>query len=316
MNAKTNTKDIHSTLNPSPFHIDDNMFIICENRNKNCTQKEIDSLISKEILNHIDLEIMRLLCRYGFVNSYNIGFALSYTLLPQYRKKSYQRNLQKMVRAGILLKYSIRTGDSLEDAYISPMHFYALSAGAQDYIAPHVDTPFPRKLVLSKYDIMDCLTASQLLIHFLKDYGNNCSVSARCLKRGKNRLGIIFDGMIQFNGHENCFNHPTQIVLFSVRDNIESFTRLYDRILNLEKILKEKYPKYDSFLVIIVESIASIRSISDFMVNDETLDSRLHHYYTVDTLLHTDPLLQSLFNVTFDTKKNISILNRVELHLQ
>lgn len=309
-----NKDDLHYTLHPSPFHMEDDWFIFCENTNKNCTQKEIDALIAKGIISHIDLEIMRLICRYGFINTYNIGYALSYTLIPAYRKSSYQRNIQKMVRAGILLKYSIRIGNTSVSTFASPMHFYALSAGAQTYISPHVDSPFSRKWALSPYDIMNCLSVSQLLIHFLKDYGSNCLVSTRCSEHSKRNNTIMLDGVIRFNKETCHFKSPTQLALISVRDTIELYSNAPDRIIDTANILKENYPKFDLIIVIIAESLSSVRNISQIMQSQEGLSDMIcPYYYTTDTLLHTDPLFESLFTLLIDSNSNLSIINRIQL---
>lgn len=307
------TNIINAQLHPSPFHLDDDWCIICENRNKNCTQKEIDVLIAKDIINHIDLEIMRLLCYFGFINTYNIGYALSYILSPAYKKSSYQRNIQKLVRAGILLKYSIRAGDTLDDAFVSSMHFYSLSAGAQAFIRPHVDIVFSRKLVISAQDIVDSLAVSQLLIHFLKDHGNVCTVSTRLRIHGKGNHSVILDGLIQFST-PNYFRAPTQLALIRINNNIESFSHAADRLLATAHILKEKYSKFDLIIVIIAESVSSIKAIAKFILSEvETGSFTFPYYYTADTLLHTDPLFKSLFKVTFDSKDNVSVINRIQL---
>lgn len=310
---ETNTNELSLKLQSSPFHLEEDWFIICENKNKNCSQKEIDVLIAKEIINYIDLEIMRLLCRFGFINTYNIGYALSYTLPSGYKKSSYQRNIQKMVRAGILLKYSIRTGNTVDDAYASPMRFYALSAGARAYIEPHIDIPFSNKLVLSAYDIINCLAVSQLLIHFLKDHGSDYIVSCRTIIKCKGYKSIILDGLIQFN-KPTYFSVPTQIALISIRDSAESYAHASDRLMDTFHVFKEKYSKSDLIIIIITESVSSIKAITEVIMLDERMDGVVcPYYYTTDSLLHTDPLFESLFAVTFESKDNVVVIKRIHL---
>ena len=43
-----NTNELSLKLQSSPFHLEEDWFIICGNRNKNCSQKEIDVLIARD----------------------------------------------------------------------------------------------------------------------------------------------------------------------------------------------------------------------------------------------------------------------------
>ena len=61
----------------SPFHFQEGYQIQIENRNKNCSHTEIDTLALKGLLNSVDFEILKLLGTYCYVNTHNLNSALT-----------------------------------------------------------------------------------------------------------------------------------------------------------------------------------------------------------------------------------------------
>ena len=302
------TLSVHS----SPFHLEKDWKLFCENKNKNCSQKEVDILIAKEILNTIDLEIMRILAEYGYVNTYNITYALSARLPDSYKKDSYQRNFRKMVRAGILLKYCIHTNDSPTAPYATPLRIYCLSPGAHAYMAPHISVPFPKRLVLSQTCILDCLAVSQLLIRFLDTYSGQCTAQPFIYRRIGSQRNIIFDGIIRFNPVAKMSQRPLQIILISIRDSSNIFTKYASHVTAAQRVAAIDAKKYRTIIVIVTESLNLIRILVKHLpssTDDKSFYSPV--YFTFDSLLCTDTLFTSLFTAASDDNGNASTLERI-----
>ena len=83
---KQSNLDIQVFMKPSPFHFQEGYQIRVENKNKNCSHYEIDTLTLKGLLNPIDFEILKLLGTYCYVNTHNLSFALNQILPENYRK--------------------------------------------------------------------------------------------------------------------------------------------------------------------------------------------------------------------------------------
>lgn len=175
----------------SPFHFQEGYQIQIENRNKNCSHTEIDTLALKGLLNSVDFEILKLLGTYCYVNTHNLNYALNHTLPENYRKQDYKRNLKKLSDAGILLKHSIcmqTDGEGSARQIVSPLRFYSLSPGARSYISSLMEVPYISNQTLPAYRIIELMAAAQLLIRFQASYRNSVKRSFLiCI----NRLALI-----------------------------------------------------------------------------------------------------------------------------
>ena len=88
-----------------PFRLKEGWDLVSDNTNSSCSHAEIETLIQKRTINLIDLEIIRVLATYHYVNHHNLTLALSMRLHPGYLKTSYLNNIRKLKRAGILISY-------------------------------------------------------------------------------------------------------------------------------------------------------------------------------------------------------------------
>lgn len=315
MNSKIKVDNELSAISASPYHMDQNWHIVCENKNKNCSPKELDTLITKEIINYVDLEIIRLLGRFGFVNSYNITFSMSTVLPLSYRKESYQKNIRKMVRAGILLRYSIHIDKKLDSPYAVPLRFYTLSPGAQSYINPHLDVPFSRRLVLTQDNIFDCLAASQLLIHFENTYSDDYTIFPRHIRKlyGERKHYTLIDGMIRSDHCPIVSGKRMQLLLLSIRDTVSSMSHFTDRIYQLIDVAKADASIYESFIIVITESISSIKMLAKYTSNAIDNSISVPIFYTTDVILHSSSLFSSLFSVSTNTGNDSFKIERISL---
>lgn len=158
-------KDLCSSPNQTPFHMDLDWESRLENTNRNCTHAEIDTLISKGIVGAVDLEIMRLLGTYKFLNAYNIQYHLNNlsSLNKHYKKPTYTSNLKKLTKAGILARYRfIHPCDSSKE--VTGLSFYDLTAGSYSYIAPVIAAPYFKQTRLEDPRKMELLALNQFLL--------------------------------------------------------------------------------------------------------------------------------------------------------
>ena len=165
----------------TPFHLEDGWDLVSDNANSSCSHAEIETLIQKCTINLIDLEIMRVLAAYHYVNHHNLALALSMRLHPGYQKASYLDNIRKLKRAGILLSYyparltDMAAGVPFSPA--SPLRLYCFSQTAFTYMDTITPDAHPM-LPFSAGRKMELVAANQFLLKFQKHYlqGAACKV--------------------------------------------------------------------------------------------------------------------------------------------
>ena len=160
-------------LSKTPFYLETGWELVTENKNPACSHAQIEQMIQKRTINLIDMELLKILASFHYLNHYHIAYLLEERLHPNYHKSSYLNNLNKLKRAGIVLCYvpvaaGAATGDALP-APASPLRLYALSQGAYTYMEPV--TPNARAMQpaasLRKVEIA---AANQFILHFLHHY--------------------------------------------------------------------------------------------------------------------------------------------------
>lgn len=283
---------------PSPFHFDDNHHIVNENKNKNCTHSEIDMLSSKGLLNTIDFAILKLLAKHRYLNAYNITIALNQELPEGYRKEDYKRNLRKLVKAGILIRYAIARSFSGEEteqtlAIASSLRFYELSHGAYTYIAPSVQDAFISKRRLSDSQIFHSLAVSQFLIHFNADY-QLCVTSIQkdvVIKTGEETLYIPAE--IHTSASESL--PSLRICLLCARDNTESRETVLATLPLLSHYLNYNLEQNSkSLILLLLENMCDIPDMHHrILAMYNTLPTNL--FYITDTSVLTAPIFQNLY---------------------
>ena len=283
---------------PSPFHISQNQRIEIENRNRRCSHAEIDKLSSRGILNTIDFAIMKMLARYRYVNAYNITVALAQELPDGYQKDNYKKNLRKLVKAGILLRYTITesiSGDNSKrpTAITSPLRFYELSYGAYTYIAPLVHDRCQPRPALTDPQILRQLALSQFVIHLEKNY-------APCLQQVMLDIQIMCETKNIFVP-ARIYTSVTpslpslDICLLCARDDTESIKTLLSTVPLLSKHLEEnREPQRKSMIIILTENMCDIPNIQHrLLAENNSVPPNL--FYVTDTSILSAPLFQNLF---------------------
>lgn len=295
-------------FHPSPFHLEADWRIKTENTNKACTHTQIDTLNAKGIINTIDFKIMELLATYKVVNTHNINYFLNHLLPPCYRHDNYIRNLNKLVKAGVILKHALykQKEDGTDETIQSPLRFYSLSAGGYSYIAPLVSNPHKFTAAYPDYKIMEQLALSQLLLHF------SCCCSSNILYTKQNIIKTIgsrklpIDCFLRYQ-NKSQFPFSVSIFLFCCRNHPDSHKDCLTRISLFFRWLtmhQDEHPNY--LLVIAVEDLQEIfflhRSIMEW-----DIPFRPTVYYTPDTEQLYSPLLENLYQCFYDEEN---------LHLQ
>ena len=294
----------------TPFRLEDGWEMVPENRNTSCSHAEIETLIQKRILSLIDLEIMKILAAYHYLNHHNIRLELEQRLHPSYRKESCSDNLRKMKRAGILLCYipipaSPPPGaDSIPGTSpvpaASPLKLYCLSTAAFSYIAPLTEAhPILPSSARRKIELA---AAGQFLIQFLKHY--RASVIGYEYEKGT-KIGnapFLLDAVIRYRATVPGLPEAQTVTLFLLA---------LRRYSNWEKAALSRLSLFRIWLsrhggecmlplpVLVVEDIAMALRFYMQMQTTEPL-SGLHVYFCPDSLLMAVPPLQALYRCETD----------------
>lgn len=308
----------------TPFRLEDGWEMVPENRNTSCSHAEIETLIQKRILSLIDLEIMKILAAYHYLNHHNIRLELEQRLHPGYRKESYSDNLRKMKRAGILLCYVPVPASPLSDAdpmpgtspvpATSPLKLYCLSTGAFTYMVPLTEAhPLLPSSARRKIELA---AAGQFLIQFLKNYRDN--VIGYEYEKGT-KIGntpFLLDAVIRHHATLPGLPEPQTVTLFLLAlRRCRNWERAALSRLSLFRIWLSRHGG-ECILplpVLLVEDIAMVLNLYAQMQTMNTL-SKLYVYFCPDSLLMTVPPLQALHRCeTNDNGKVIAIrINMIE----
>lgn len=289
----------------TPFRLEDGWEMVPENRNTSCSHAEIETLIQKRILSLIDLEIMKILAAYHYLNHHNIRLELEQRLHPGYRKESYNDNLRKMKRAGILLCYVPVSASPLPGADLmpgtspvpaaSPLKLYCLSTAAFSYIAPLTEAhPILPSSARRKIELA---AAGQFLIQFLNHYRD--SVIGYEYEKGT-KIGnapFLLDAVIRYRATVPGLPEAQTVTLFLLA---------LRRCRNWEKVTLSRLSLFRIWLsrhggecmlplpVLVVEDVEMALRLYAQMQATGSL-SGLHVYFCPDSLLMAVPPLQALY---------------------
>lgn len=229
-NEERAEKETDLLVKRTPFHLETGWELVAENKNPSCSHAEIEQLIQKRVINLIDLEIMKVLATYQYLNHYHISFLLTDRLHPAYQKTSYLDNLNKLKRAGIILCYIPITADCMAQGapYVpaSPLRLYCLSQPAFFYMEPLV--PDAHKAISSdSLRKMEIAAADQFLIHFLHYYREK-EVSVEYLKTVKLGTSLLtIDAMLHyrtvFPGQQEAETVSMPVLAFRERAGWEKY---------------------------------------------------------------------------------------------
>ena len=308
----------------SPFHFQEGYQIQIENRNKNCSHTEIDTLALKGLLNSVDFEILKLLGTYCYVNTHNLNYALNHTLPENYRKQDYKRNLKKLSDAGILLKHSIcmqTDGEGSARQIVSPLRFYSLSPGARSYISSLMEVPYISNQTLPAYRIIELMAAAQLLIRFQASYRNSVKKILFNLHKQIGSHLLLLDAYIRYSASQGDSSSPAvHLFLLCGRDNGDNYADIVLRSRLLFCWLdrrKEEYPCH--MILLLLESISDIPPVY-FQVRKPYMsgktgitDSLYPLYFTLDTNVLVQPLFDALYQCEIEEDSGRCKISKISL---
>lgn len=303
-------------IKPSPFHLDESWCIQIENKNRNCTHNEIDTLTMRGILNYTDFEILKLLAAYRYINTHNLEFALRHTLPECYLKTDYQKNLRKLVHAGLLLKHHLCTctEDTVHQDNVSPLRFYSLSPGAYSYIAPLVESPYSLSSALPDYAVMEQLACTQLLIRLHAVYKD--SIRA-CYQNVPKKIGthtFMLDALIRFFSYAADQPHSITLFLLCGRSHNESRKDLISRMDLFLRWLEKHSNEYGQYMVLIL--LERFKDIPLIFHDISAYRKRLFTfplYFAVDTDILAAPLFNRLYQCSNDESANKSTVDQISV---
>ena len=282
-------------LSPSPFHLEDAWCILKENKNSNCTHAEIDTLAAKGLLNGVDFEIMKLLSVYPFINTYNLEYALLHGMSEFYQKSEYTRNLRKLVKAGILIKYCLADKTVGEEPLIvSPFRFYSLSPGAYSYMSSFMDNPHDIQFRLRENQIIELLSVVQLLIHTKVAYPDSIKKQRLCVRKKAGSKQLVIPAYLVFQSDKEC--PPIHLMILSGRATQSSRERLIGDIRTLFEWLDKNEEPYRNYMVLLLlETLHEIPMIQSQVAGIRMIGKSHPVYYALDTNLLTHPLFDCVY---------------------
>ena len=308
----------------SPFHFQEGYQIQIENRNKNCSHTEIDTLALKGLLNSVDFEILKLLGTYCYVNTHNLNYALNHTLPENYRKQDYKRNLKKLSDAGILLKYSIcmqTDGEGSARQIVSPLRFYSLSPGARSYISSLMEVPYISNQTLPAYRSIELMAAAQLLIRFQASYRNSVKKILFNLHKQIGSHLLLLDAYIRYSASQGDSSSPAvHLFLLCGRDNGDNYADIVLRSRLLFCWLdrrKEEYPCH--MILLLLESISDIPPVylqvrNPYMSGKTGITDSLYPlYFTLDTNVLVQPLFDALYQCEIEEDSGRCKISKISL---
>lgn len=303
-------------LTRTPFVLEDGWEMAPENRNASCSHAEIETLIQKRILNLIDLEIMKVLAAYHYLNHYNIRMELEGRLHPGYRKESYRDNLRKMKRAGILLCFVPVPASPLPDGglapAVSPLRLYCLSASAFTYMEPLTEAhPI---LPSSARRKMELAAAGQFLIQFLRHYKDRVIGYEYEMGTKIGNAPFLLDAIVRYRAALPKLPEAQTVTLFllTVR-RCRGWKQAALSRLSLFRIWLSRHGAVCMIPlpVLVVEDIQMALELYSLMQSTESL-SGLHVYFCPDSLLMAVPPLAALYRCEADDDGKVTAV-RIKL---
>ena len=292
------TQNNHYTglaLSPSPFHLESAWSVLKENKNQNCTHAEIDTLTAKGLLNGVDFEIMKLLSVYPFINTYNLEYALLHRMSEFYQKSEYTKNLRKLVKAGILIKYCLADktlGD--EPLIVSPFRFYSLSPGAYSYMSSFIDNPHNIQFRLRDSQMIELLSVVQLLIHTEVAYPSCIKKQRLCVRKKIGNKQVVIPAYFVFQSDKE--HPPLHLLILSGRAEQGSRDRLIGDIQTLFEWLDKNEDSYRNYMVLLLLETLHEIPIIHSQIAGSRMRGKLHPvYYALDTNLLTHPLFDCIY---------------------
>ena len=296
--------EIDLLLTKTPFHLPKDCDMFVENRNPSCSHAEIETLIQKRTLNPTDLEIMKILAAFPFLNHHNLHYALESRIPEENRKTAYTDNLKKLKAAGIILCFRMRKttlpptdtdGTDALSPSVSPLRLYALSQSAYTYMEKIVAVARPYSTA-SGILMVRMAAANQFVLHFTASYKDRireCTLQ-KMARNGKDHAMI--DAILHClpPGGKTLNSNPVSIILLSVRTEDDWLEKEMSRLKTLSYWMSNQ-TGIDASPVIIfcVEHVSMAVALHTCIHNNSLF--MWERYYCPDSLLTVYPPLKALY---------------------
>ncbi len=298
-------------LSKTPFYLETGWEFVTENKKPACSHAQIEQMIQKRTINLIDMELLKILASFHYLNHYHIAYLLEERLHPNYHKSSYLNNLNKLKRAGIVLCHvpvaaGTATGDALP-APASPLRLYALSQGAYTYMEPVTPNAHAMQPAGSLRKV-EIAAANQFILHFLHHYKERVS-SLEYLKNV--RLGtssFAIDGIIQYNTAFRKGETPDLVSLFvlSIRKQ-ENWEKRAAMRLHLFKVWLARHDAQYRipFPMLVVENLVMAVRLFAFL---QAQENPLSFYFCPENLLMLYPPFSSVYRCEADEEGKVKAI--------
>lgn len=297
-----NIKDdtLHLLITNTPFHKEEDWFFRLDNKNKNCSCFEIDLLLYKKVLNLIDLEILYALYTFTYLNHYLITTYVNQIskLQEEYKKETYSKNLLKLTKAGIILRYSL-VNPSMSDH--ETLRCYRLSPNAAMYIGRTRNKKY--SYTINSIQILELLTLNQLKINFMKYYSNKLFECTEFTKQCFTMNLCIPYASFQIQTDKQALSKNLLLFAFALRYHIGMEQKFVDEISKYFLFVKKNHAT--CLILILVEESASIKSLYSLA---KEVDSSQSLYFLTDAVTVSLPALCNLLFCS-EKEKHLIIQN-------
>lgn len=298
-----NEKESDLLVAKTPFYLDAGWELVTENKNSSCSHAQIEQMIQKRTINLIDMEILKILAAYHYLNHYNTVYLLEERLHPNYHKTSYLDNLNKLKRAGLILCYiPVKSGEitgNLPLTPASPLRLYCLSQGAYAYMEPI--TPDAHAMPpADSLRIIETAAANQFIIHFLHHYRGTATLPeyAKMVRLGTSFLTI--NGILRYHVIFCKDQPPEPVSLFvlSIRKQENWEKRALTRLHLFNVWLSRHETQYRTpFPILIVENVSMAITLFSRL---QAQENPLSVYFCPESLLMLYGPLEAIYRCETD----------------
>lgn len=270
-------------MKESPFLWKKDQTLCCENQNLNCTYDQIEKMKNKGLLNAVDFCIIRMMAGYRYLAQSHINACVNGSSLNErYKKASYEENVIKLVRSGIIKRFCFisEPGDLYE---CLPRHcsirFYDLSKGAYSYARDvagyavhHMNNEQRQERVL------ELLSLNQFDIGFRSAFNDRIQYRGYAEKR---KLGSSYAELdLYYRIRRDTAALPLHLYVVSVRLSPDCKERFIEKIRIVRSCIQMHGKEEASIVLVLCEDMNSIKIMYGYQESDELLRNEVILYTT------------------------------------
>lgn len=269
-------------LKDSPFMWREGQKLVCENTNRNCTHEQIEEMRNRGLVNIVDLAVLSILAKYRFLTLSHIHDSMNRDVLSnEYQKTSYARNVLKLVKAGLILRFCFTNAEQKTDfpqVTWRSVHFYDLSKGAYTYMRDvekctvhHMDYQQKPERVL------ELLSLNQF------DLGMFFSAGTQVLYRGyveKRRLAFTNIELDLYYKLKTGTPLPLHLYVASIRMSPDFSDRFCEKMRIIRSCIQVSGCTDSSVVLLVCENQEAIKRLFNCQQENEMLSNEVILYTT------------------------------------